>query len=106
MDLENNEDCCSVEEKINRNDSSHANHNVDEHSHDNVKNSWKEYYPAIISLVILLSGLTIEHLFKALFFEGWIKIVWYVAAYLPVGLPVLKHAFISLKKGEVFTEFF
>jgi Cd2+/Zn2+-exporting ATPase len=106
MDLENNEDCCSIEEKINSNDSSHANHDEEEHSHDNANNSWKEYYPAFFSLVILLSGLIIEHLLKAPFFEGWIKIVWYVAAYLPVGLPVLKHAFISLKKGEVFTEFF
>lgn len=106
MDLENSEDCCSIEEKINSNDSSHANHDEEEHSHDNANNSWKEYYPAFFSLVILLSGLIIEHLLKAPFFEGWIKIVWYVAAYLPVGLPVLKHAFISLKKGEVFTEFF
>ena len=106
MDLENSEDCCSIEEKINSNDSSHANHDEEEHSHDNANNSWKEYYPAFFSLVILLSGLIIEHLLKAPFFEGWIKIVWYVAAYLPVGLTVLKHAFISLKKGEVFTEFF
>ncbi len=106
MDLENNEDCCSIEEKTNSNDSSHANHDEEEHSNDNANNSWKEYYPALISLVILLSGLIIEHLFNAHFFEGWIKIVWYVAAYLPVGLPVLKHAFISLNKGEVFTEFF
>ena len=106
MDLENSEDCCSIEEKINSNDSPHANHDEEEHSHDNANNSWKGYYPAFFSLVILLSGLIIEHLLKAPFFEGWIKIVWYVAAYLPVGLPVLKHAFISLKKGEVFTEFF
>lgn len=106
MDLENNEDCCSIEEKTNSNDSSHANHDEEEHSNDNANNSWKEYYPALISLVILLSGLIIEHFFNAHFFEGWIKIVWYAAAYLPVGLPVLKHAFISLNKGEVFTEFF
>ncbi|MCT4583254.1 MAG: heavy metal translocating P-type ATPase [Flavobacteriales bacterium] len=106
MDLENNEDCCSIEEKINSNDSSHANHDEEEHSHDNANKNWKEYYPAFFSLIILLSGLIIEHLLKSPFFEGWIKIVWYVAAYLPVGLPVLKHAFISLKKGEVFTEFF
>ena len=103
--LNNEEACCSLEEKINSKDSSQTNLSEDEHSHDNA-NNWKEYYPAIISLVILLSGLIIEHLFKAPFFEGWIKIAWYVAAYLPVGLPVLKEAYQSLKKGEVFTEFF
>lgn len=104
--LNNEEACCSLEEKTNSKDSLHTNHNEGEHSRDNPTSNWKEYYPALISLVILLSGLIIEHLFKAPFFKGWIKIVWYVAAYLPVGLPVLKHAFISLKKGEVFTEFF
>src|SRR5690606_13637139 len=33
-------------------------------------------------------------------------IIWYAAAYLPVGLPVLKEAFESIRKGDVFSEFF
>ena len=76
-----------------------------DHSHDGAT-GWKAYLPALISLVLLLSGLATEHLLEAPFFKGWIKIVWYTIAYLPVGLPVLKEAWEALRKGEVFTEFF
>ncbi|WP_218944364.1 heavy metal translocating P-type ATPase [Marinicella rhabdoformis] len=33
-------------------------------------------------------------------------VTWYIAAYLPVALPVIKETIKALKKGEVFTEFF
>lgn len=109
--------CCSLEEKINKNttpliDPQREEHNEEdghnhstEHSHDG-KSSWKVYFPAIGSLVLLLSGLAIEHVLNASFFAGWIKALWYTLAYLPVGLPVMKEASEALRKGEVFTEFF
>ncbi len=37
---------------------------------------------------------------------GWVRIGLYFFAYLPVGLPVIKDASISISKGEVFSEFF
>ena len=40
------------------------------------------------------------------FFQGWIKIAWYVAAYLPVGVPVLREAVEMLMKKDIFNEFF
>ncbi|MCL4119385.1 UNVERIFIED_CONTAM: hypothetical protein GTU68_062760 [Idotea baltica] len=64
------------------------------------------YLPAIFSLVLLLAGLAVEHVFHLDFFQGPIKLCWYILAYIPVGLPVLKHAWKSLTRGEVFTEFF
>ena len=109
--------CCSLEEKIDaktpplivpRKEEHHEGDGHDhshDHSHDG-EMGWRAYLPALISLVLLLSGLAIEHLLEAPFFNGWIKIVWYTAAYLPVGLPVLKEAWEALQKGEVFTEFF
>lgn len=36
---------------------------------------------------------------------GWVRILWYIVAYLPVGFPVLKEAFESIRKGEIFSEF-
>jgi Cd2+/Zn2+-exporting ATPase len=39
-------------------------------------------------------------------FTGWVRIVWYIVAYVPVGFPVLKEAFESITKGQVFSEFF
>jgi len=75
----------------------------DGHDHGEVDSN---YIPAIISLGLLLSGLTLEYLIKPSFFQGWVLIVWYVAAYLPVAIPVIKEAIEALMKGEIFTEFF
>lgn len=107
--------CCSLEEKIDaktpplivREIEEH--HKDDEHDHSHEHEGglgWKTYLPAIISMALLLLGLAIEHLWEADFFEGWVKIIWYAIAYLPVGLPVIKEAWEALRKGEVFTEFF
>lgn len=109
--------CCSLEEKIDKNTTplivrQSVEHNEEDgHDHSDEHNqdgepTWKIYFPSIVSLVLLLSGLAIEHLLKASFFAGWVKVVWYTLAYLPVGLPVIKEAWESLRKGEVFTEFF
>ena len=74
------------------------------HSHDNEDNL-KVYLPAIISFVLLISGIALDY-FDIVFFKGWVRVVWYAIAYIPVGFPVLKEAFETLKKGEIFTEFF
>ena len=109
--------CCSLEEKIDvktppliaKEKDLHqegAGHN---HSHDHSHEGslgWKAYLPALISLVLLLSGLAVEHLLEASFFKDWVKIGWYTLAYIPVGFPVIKEAWEALRKGEVFTEFF
>lgn len=109
--------CCSLEEKIDsqtpplivpKKEEHHA-HDGHDHSHDHSHEGslgWKAYLPALISLVLLVSGLAAEHLFNLQFFKGWIKVVWYSLAYFPVGLPVIKEAWEALLKGEVFTEFF
>ena len=109
--------CCTLEEKIDsktpppiapRKEEYHQNDGYvhsHSHSHDGAL-EWKAYLLALISLVILLSGLAIEHLLEAPFFRGWVKVLWYIIAYIPVGLPVIKEAWEALRKGEVFTEFF
>jgi len=121
-DEQGNITCCSLEEKINAkapsvlisrkekrtaddgHDHSHDGHDHDhDHNHDHGGNP---YVLAGISFVLLMTGLALEHWFKADFFQGWIKIAWYIAAYLPVGFPVLREAVEMLLKKEVFNEFF
>ncbi|AFL83892.1 heavy metal-translocating P-type ATPase, Cd/Co/Hg/Pb/Zn-transporting [Belliella baltica DSM 15883] len=60
----------------------------------------------IVSLIMLLAGIAADQLEQPAFFNGWIRIGWYVLAYLPVGWPVLVKGWKSILRGDVFTEFF
>ena len=60
----------------------------------------------IVSLIMLLAGIAADQLEQPAFFNGWIRIGWYVLAYLPVGWPVLVKGWKAILKGDVFTEFF
>jgi len=64
------------------------------------------FLPSIVSLILLLTGIYFDHLLKPEWFTNWIRIAWYVIAYIPVGVPVLKEAAESIAKGEIFSEFF
>lgn len=103
--------CCSLEEKIDRKSPPTLVHSDDDghnHSHDHAQGSEskrKVYLPAVVSFILLLSGIALDY-FNIAFFNGWIRILWYGIAYIPVGFPVVKEAFEALKKGEIFTEFF
>ncbi|QNS40600.1 cadmium-translocating P-type ATPase [Chryseobacterium manosquense] len=100
--LLNNDSCCSTE-----NNKSETHSDDDGHDHnDGEKNTFQMFLPAIVSLVILLIGIVLDNFFPQEWFKGWVRIVWYGVAYLPVGLPVLKEAFESIKQGDVFSEFF
>jgi Cd2+/Zn2+-exporting ATPase len=78
-----------------------------DHSHDNTdKTVFQMFLPAIISLVLLLLGVALDNYIQTEWFKGWVRIVWYGVAYIPVGIPVLKEAFESITKGDVFSEFF
>ncbi|WP_368670782.1 heavy metal translocating P-type ATPase [Algoriphagus sp. AGSA1] len=69
-------------------------------------NKLRFFAPAIVSFVMLMAGLGFDHVFPQEWFQGWIRVIWYAIAYLPVGLPVLKAAWGSILKGGVFSEFF
>ncbi|MGB5982793.1 MAG: HAD-IC family P-type ATPase, partial [Nonlabens sp.] len=81
-----------------------------EHSHDDGHDhgdgsSFKTYIPAIISFVMLILGIAIDYFEVIPAFEGWVRIVWYTIAYIPVGFPVIKEGWNSILKGDFFTEF-
>ncbi|MBK8927400.1 MAG: cadmium-translocating P-type ATPase [Crocinitomicaceae bacterium] len=96
--------CCSLEEKINaKADDSH------DHSHehgDKHVSHWKEYLPAIVSFVLLLLGIVLDQFIQPEFFKGTPRLILYISAYIPVGIPVLKDAFKAMLKGDFFSEFF
>ena len=77
-----------------------------EHDHGSgAASSFKKYFPATISFMMLLVGVLADEVLKPLFFEGGIRLVWYAIAYIPVGWPVMKEGWNALRKGEFFTEF-
>lgn len=85
---------------------SEAEHSHDDgHNHSGNSSKIKAYIPAIISFTMLIIGIGLDY-FDVTFFKDWIRIIWYGIAYLPVGLPVVKEGWESIKKGDVFTEFF
>ena len=103
--------CCSLEDKIDRQTPpplvhlDNPGHNSTlVHPHDS-PSSWKVYLPALVSFVLLISGIALDY-FETSFFNGWLRLWWYGVGYIPVGFPVVREAFEALKKGEIFTEFF
>jgi len=106
-DAQGNMTCCSLEEKINaKTEHTHSDDDGEhEHNHDN-ESAWKEYLPAIISFILLMSGLVFDNFIKPTFFQGYIRLIWYIIAYIPVGIPVMKDAITSISKGAFFSEFF
>jgi len=92
------DDCCGAETQLSL---------QDEHDHASSEASnIRLFLPAIISLVALLIAIALDNFFPQSWFTGWVRLGWYVAAYIPVGFPVLKEAVESIRKGDVFSEFF
>jgi len=99
------EECCSTKPKKEHNHH-HEGHDH-EHSHDVENQSvFRMFLPAIISFTLLLIGISFDNFIENTWFNGWIRLAWYLIAYVPVGFPVLKEAFESIKNGDVFSEFF
>jgi len=93
--------CCSHDD-----DHDHSEDEGHNHEHSADESVFKMFLPAIISFLLLLIALGFDHYFPQSWFSGYIRIGWYVLAYLPVGIPVIREAFKSIVKGDVFSEFF
>lgn len=89
-------------------DHDHEHDDDDGHQHGNAaggNNPWKAYLPATVSLLMLLLGIAADNFIHPSFFKGPARLIWYLVAYLPVGLPVAMQGIRLLVKGDVFTEF-
>ena len=65
----------------------------------------KDYWKIILSALLLFSGILLNAAGTAFFEEKYIALGWYLLAYLPVGLPVMKEAWESILQKDVFSEF-
>ena len=92
-----NDSCCSTNKKTHN----HADHN---HDHGDHGGGFKTYIPGIFSFVMLVTGIALDY-FEVAFFKEYIRLVWYIVAYIPVGFPVMKEGWESIRNGDFFTEF-
>lgn len=99
--------CCTQQDKIYVNsgakhllkegytehDGHDHNHDEDEgHDHENSNQTTLQIFlPAIISFSLLLIAIDFDNWITQTWFTGWVGIVWYSVAYLPVGFPVMKE---------------
>lgn len=84
--------CCAQEHTQSKNETSHA-------------NPLKDYWKIALSATLLLGGISMNAADYAFFQEKTVTFIWYLLAYLPAGLPVLKEAWESIKEKDVFSEF-
>jgi len=92
--------------RIDKHTGKHSHDDGHNHSSPESVSKFKTYIPAIFSFVLLIIGITVDYFDALPFFQGKIRVVWYTVAYIPVGLPVVKEGWNSIKKGDFFTEFF
>jgi len=88
----------------------HQHQENDEHDHDHShasegQSTFQMFFPAIISFSLLLIGIFLDHFLKPAWFAGWVRFVFYLSAYIPVGFPVMKEAFHSIRYSDFFSEF-
>lgn len=67
--------------------------------------SWTTYLPAIVSCCMLSVGLVFDYCLETLFFTDYTRLIWYIIAYLPVGIPVVLEGYKALLNKDFFTEY-
>jgi len=75
-----------------------------DHDHSGDPSEFKTYLPALVTFVMLIVGVVFDNLIKLDVF-ALIRPYWYILAYLPVGVPVLKEVWETFKAKDFFTEF-
>lgn len=65
----------------------------------------KDYWRIILSALLLFGGLILNATDATLFKGEYVPFIWYLLAYLPVGLPVMREAWESILQKDVFSEF-
>ena len=81
----------------------HGHHHPEEEREK--RNFLKDYGPILLSALLLAAGILSAGTKAAFFQSREVAFVWYLAAYLPVGLPVLKEAWEGIRQGDLFSEF-
>lgn len=58
-----------------------------------------------VSLLLLAVGMVAAHTGAEWFTDGYVRKIWFAVAFLPVGLPVAREAWETMRSGDYFNEF-
>ncbi|MBU2060906.1 MAG: cadmium-translocating P-type ATPase [Bacteroidetes bacterium] len=108
MQKNNQHSCCGHDEDSHKksNENHSEAHDGHDHNHDIGDASlWIIFLPAIISFILLATAIFFDNFWTQSWFQGYVRVIWYIIAYIPVGFPVLKESIDSTRKGDVFSEF-
>lgn len=102
------EGCCDLDDKLSGVKVIPIHSNEDGHSHENEGKGIRPWLPAVTSFILLMAGIALDNWINPTpaWFSGWVRLALYIAAYIPVGLPVVIKGIKTAIKGDVFTEFF
>lgn len=74
--------------------------------HDEAEEGPRAFFWPAVSLLMLLAGILMKHFDVLPFADSVVyELIWYLAAFLPVGLPVIKEAFEGMTHRDFFNEF-
>ena len=94
------ESCCQAQYVSPSVSSPHADSCCAHHHADGVSGKWS----SLVSGMLLLAGIVMSYI-QLSWFQGTIQSVWYLLAFMPVGLPVLHAAWHSMRDKDFFNEF-
>ncbi|WP_129698535.1 heavy metal translocating P-type ATPase [Parabacteroides goldsteinii] len=94
------ESCCQAQYLSPSVSSPHADSCCAHHHADGVSGKWS----SLVSGMLLLAGIVMSYI-QLSWFQGTIQSVWYLLAFMPVGLPVLHAAWHSMRDKDFFNEF-
>lgn len=77
----------------------------DQNKHEEQVRWYLQYWNALLSALLLLIGIALNHFYAHSFFQGLWAFGWYLVAYLPVGVPIWKEAWKSILEKDIFSEF-
>lgn len=91
--MENNKCCCATCAKPDEEEEEHAGWGI-----------------LGFSFVMLMAGIFMKNVPCTSFFAffsttGWLQLIWFLVAYIPVAFPVWKQAYATILSREIFTEF-
>lgn len=65
----------------------------------------RAYLRAGISFVLLMTGIIFSAMDLPFFAEKSVRFLWYLVAYIPVGIPVMLEAWEAMRQKDIFSEF-